>query len=181
MARPKKPAKRPTRRGKRFASPRTETQFRALPERSKDTLERVLRVVSKLRTEKTSLKRASQEIGVNPQTVKRWATSALKKRNGRFVAKSSDQLFRVLKIPDEKGLREVTLRGSRQATLLAEYWNALNRYLQTGDASRLEKFRHKFIKDADGLEIPLPTDRAVLKRLGSAGNISFESIYSRTV
>jgi hypothetical protein len=72
------------------------------------------------------------------------------------------------------------VRGSRQATQLAEYWNAVHRYLETGDASRLEKFRDKSIKDADGVQILLPTDRTELNRLGSAGVLSFESLYARS-
>lgn len=56
----------------------------------------------------------------------------------------------------------------------------MHRYLQTGDGSRLKTFQGKYIKDANGVNVPLPTDRAVLNRLGSAGVLSFESLYART-
>jgi len=72
------------------------------------------------------------------------------------------------------------VRGSKQVSLLAEYWNALHRYLQTGDASQLKTFQGKHIKDANGADVPLTTDQAVLNRLGSAGVLSFESLYART-
>lgn len=88
--------------------------------------------------------------------------------------------MRVLKIPTSGGTRDIAVRGSQQATLLAEYWNAVHWYLETGDSSRLTKFRGKSIKDANGAEIPLPTDRAELNRLGSAGVLSFESLYARS-
>jgi len=162
--------------------PRTASQYEALSEKSKDTLDRVLRVISKMRTEKLSLTKASQEVGANLSTVKRWAKSVLKKRsNGRFAAKASDQVVRVLKVPGDGGIRDIVVKGSRQATFLADFWNALERYLKTGDSSRLENFRGKSIKDAAGAEIPLPIGRAELNRIASAGLFSFESIYNRTV
>jgi hypothetical protein len=133
-----------------------------------------------MRAEKMSFKKAALVSGINPETVKRWAGTALEKRNGRFVAKKSDQLLRVLKIPSPDGTREVAVRGSRRASLLGEYWAALQRYLESGDASRLEKFRGKSVKTADGTEIQLLTDRAELNRMGSAGVLSFESLYSRS-
>jgi hypothetical protein len=48
-----------------------------------------------------------------------------------------------------------------------------------GDYSRVEKYRGKSIKDADGKIHTLITDRAELKRLGNAGVLSFESLYVR--
>jgi hypothetical protein len=172
--------KRPSSTLKRIA-PRTAAQYRALPEKSKDVLDRSLNVISRMRAEKLSLKKAALEAGIKPETVKRWAGSALTKRaNGRYAPKKSDHLLRVLKIPSADGTRDVPVRGSRRATLLAEYWNAAHHYLESGDASRLEKFKGKRIKTADGAEIPLPTDRTELNRLGSAGVLSFESIYSRS-
>lgn len=184
MARPKKSPKPPTHRRAKRKRPssalRTEAQYHALSDKSKDALERALRVVSKLRNEKTSLTKASREVGINPETVKRRAGTALKKSDGRFKAKSSDRLLRILKIPTERGVGEIAVRGSRQATLLAEYWNALHRYLETGRSTELEKFQSKFIKNADGNEIPLPTDRAQLRTLGRAGVLSFENLYSHS-
>jgi hypothetical protein len=118
---------------------------------------------------------------VSPKTVKRWAGSALEKSsNGRYAPKRSDRLLRVLKVPDRQGTREVTVRGSRQASFLGKYWAALQRYLETGDASRLEKFKGKSITDANGAVIPLLTDRVELNRSASAGVLSFESLYSRS-
>jgi hypothetical protein len=133
-----------------------------------------------MRAEKASLKKAALEVGIRPEIVKRWVASALEKRSGRFAAKKNDQLLRVLRIPSADGTREVAVRGSKRASLLGEYWAALQRYLETGDGSRLEKFRGKSVKTADGTEIQLLTDRAELNRMGSAGVLSFESLYSRS-
>ena len=114
--------------------------------------------------------------------MKRWAGSTLQKKNSwKWSAKKSDTLLRVLKVPTPEGVREIAVRGSRQATTLAEYLNAVQRYLQTGDSSRLAKFKGKFIKDANGIQTPLITDRRLINRLGSAGVLSFESLYARSV
>jgi hypothetical protein len=143
--------------------------------------DRVLAVVSTMRSEKTSLQNAAQEQSISPRTVKRWAGSALQKRsNGKWVAKKNDTLLRLLTIPGPDGKREIGVRGSRKATQLAEYSNAVHRYLETGDASKLAKFRGKYIRAANGEKIAFITDRTTLNRLGSAGVLSFESLYSRS-
>jgi hypothetical protein len=82
-------------------------------------------------------------------------------------------------MPTPDGLRAVAIRGNRQATKLAEFSNAVQKYLQTGDVSDLSKFQGKSIKDADGVEHLLITDRKQLNRLGSAGVLTFESLYAR--
>lgn len=161
--------------------PRTAVQYAAKPEKFKEMWDRIVTVVSRMRAEKTSLEQASRDARVSPKTVKRWAQSALKKdAGGTWAAKRSDNLLRVLMIPGPDGAREIAVRGSRYASQLAKYWSALHWYLQTGDASRLLNFRGQSIKNADGVQIPLPTDRAILNRLGSAGVLSFESLYART-
>jgi hypothetical protein len=134
-----------------------------------------------MRSKKASLKRASKENGISSHTVKRWSSSALQKRSsGKWTAKKSDNLLRVLMIPASGGKREIVVRGFQRASQVAKYSAAVDRYVETGDASRLNKFRGKSIKDADGAEIPLLTDRAELNRLGSAGVLSFESLYARS-
>jgi hypothetical protein len=160
--------------------PRTAAQYNVKPEKFKDTWARVISVIFKLRNEKTSLTKAAQERGISPRTVKRWARSALQKRaNGKWSPTKSDRLLREMKIPTSEGKRDILVRGSRQATLLAEYWNAVDKYLSIGDASKLVSFEGKFFKDANGVQIPFLTDRAVLDRMGSAGVLSFESLYVR--
>jgi len=170
------------RRGRRGnTSPKTTEQYRAKPKRFQELWDRVVGVVSKMRSEKTSLQRTSRQAGVSPRSVIRLGGSALRKGpNGRYVAKPSDRLLRVLVIPSANKLRQVAVRGSRQATVLGEYWNGVRKYLATGDSSGLKKFQGKKIPDANGAQIPLITDLAELNRLGSAGVLSFESMYARS-
>ena len=164
----------------RFAPPRTPEEYFAKSERFQDTWTRVEHAVSKMRADDVSLQRASREFGLRPGTVIRWAGSALRKRrDGQYAAKASDRLLRVLVIPTHEGLHEIAVRDSRQASLLAEYWAAVQKYLETGDASTLRKVRRKTITNADGKRLWLIKDLAELERLGSAGVLSFESLYAK--
>ena len=67
---------------------------------------------------------------------------------------------------------------SRQATVVGKYWNAVNLYRDTGNASVLVGFRGTHITDVDGKRVPLMTDLNELDRLGSAGVLSFETLYA---
>jgi len=132
--------------------------------------------------EGASLKKASREIGIDPRTVARVAGSALKQaRSGRYAPGKRDRLQREVRIPSEGGLRDVTVRDSKQASLVGEYWNEVHTYLTKGDASGLRRFAHEHVMDASGERIPLLVDRDALDELGNAGVLSFESIYARGV
>jgi hypothetical protein len=166
---------------KKQTAPRTEAQYLAKSEKFKETWDRVLHTISKMRTDKVSLSQASKEVGVNPRTVRKWGNSALRKqKSGKYVAKKQDNLLRVVMIPTPEGTREIGVRGSRQVSLIAEYWNALHLYLQTGNSTQLKTFHGKHVKDSNGKEIPFVTDLNALNRLGHAGVLSFESLYART-
>lgn len=134
-----------------------------------------------MRTENVSLEQASREMGASPRSVKRWAGSALQKdTRGKWSPKKDDNLLRVLIVQTPEGRREIGVRGFRKASLIGEYSNAVSKYLQTGDSSGLKKFRGKKIRAADGEQISLLTDLAELNRRGSAGVLSFESLYARS-
>jgi hypothetical protein len=134
-----------------------------------------------MRSEKISLTKASHDAGISPRTVTKWGNSALRKqKSGRYAVKASDNLLRLVTIPTLQGTREIAVRGSKQVSLLAEYWNALHWYLQTGNATRLKQFQGKHVTDASGADVSLPVDLAELNRLGSAGVLSFESLYARS-
>ena len=185
---PKRPVKagsRRIRKSKRRKRPhthlRTVEDFFAQAERSQDTWNRVVHVVSRMRSDGLSLNKAAKEAGVSPRTVINWSGRALKKApNGRYSAAKRDSLLRVVQVPTPKGSIDVALRDSRHASILGQYWDAVQKYLRTGDASGIEKFRRKRILDASGAEVPLITDLKELNRLGSAGVLSFESLYART-
>ena len=74
---------------------------------------------------------------------------------------------------------EIAVRGSEVASKIAEYSDAVQMYLRTGDSSKLKKFRRLKLLDEKGKRIKLVTDLAKLRELGSAGVLSFESLYRR--
>jgi hypothetical protein len=167
-------------RAKAFA-PHNAKQFFAKPKAFQDTWTAVTHIISKMRSDRVSLREASREFGLDPRVVARLGKSALRKRkNGQYVPRRSDKLLRILAVPTPDGVREVAIRDSRQATQLGKYWAAVQKYLQTGDDSALKKFRRKRITDVNGRKIPLVLDTAVLDQLGSAGVLSFESLYAKT-
>jgi hypothetical protein len=165
----------------RRVAPRTAKEFFAKPQPFQDRWTRATHVISKMRADGISLRRAAGAFGLNPDVVLRLAGPALRKRtNGRYAAKASDKLLRILVLPKRgAGLREIATRDSREASKAAEYWNALHRYLSTGDASAIRQFNGKHITDANGSKVRLLTDLKELDRQGNAGNLSFESIYPR--
>jgi hypothetical protein len=85
----------------------------------------------------------------------------------------------VLVLPAPNGLIEIAVLDSKEASLIGRYWAAVHKYLETGDASALQRIRRKTITDADGKRIRLIKDLAELDRLGSAGVLSFESLYAK--
>jgi hypothetical protein len=84
-----------------------------------------------------------------------------------------------LKIPTRKGLREITVSDSRQASQIGRYWNAVKLYLETGDASGLRQFEGQYVTDINDRRFPFLIDRQELDRLGNAGVLSFETIYAK--
>jgi hypothetical protein len=105
--------------------------------------------------------------------------SAPRKRGKRGQGpKSPDTRLRRLLIPTPRGVREVTIRGSKEASRLGKYWAAVQKYLQTGDDSVLTMFRDKGFADATGKRFVFPTNLRQLDRQASAGVLSFESIYA---
>jgi hypothetical protein len=172
--------KRPSTRAKsQFVPPRTVEVFFAMSKEDQDLWSNIVQAVTEVRAG-ASLRQASRKFGLDPRTVQRRAPSALRKlRSGRWVARTHDRLLRVLVIPTRKGLREIGVRDSRQASLLGKFWTAVERYRDTGDASALREFRGKYIIDATGKRFRLLTDLRALDRLGSAGVLSFESLYAK--
>lgn len=126
-----------------------------------------------------SARRAAQIVGLPHPKFLRLARKALAKRpNGRYRAKRVDRLLRVLSFPTRKGIQEIAVRDSREATKLAKYWDAIHRFTD-GDARRLKQFRGEHIIDANGVGHPLLTNLVELDRLANAGVLSFESLYRR--
>jgi hypothetical protein len=157
--------------------PTTARQYYSMSQREQETWDMVTHVISRMR-HRGSLRKASKEFGIAPNVVVRLGRSALRKRNGRYVATKTDTLLRVLSILGAGGKKEIATRDSRQASFAGGHWAAIQKYLQTGDDSALQRFKNKKITDANGKRHLLLTDLKELDRQASAGVLSFESMYA---
>jgi len=155
-------------------------QYFALKDTEQERWNRVVHVIAKMRSEGTSLTKTAREFGLDPRMVKARAGSVLRKtKSGRYVARPRDKLLRVLVIPGPQGQREIVVKDSAVASKIAEYSDAVQKYLRTGNSSAIKKFRHMKLLDETGKRIKLVTDLTKLQELGSAGVLSFESLYAR--
>jgi|SRR5579864_2854563 len=166
-------------RNRTLSAPRSIEDYDAMSERAQQLWDDIGQITTEMRLG-ASLNRASKKFSRDPRTVQRLGKTALRKlRNGRWATKRTDRLLRVLQRLTPEGKIEVALSDSRQATVLGRYWNAVDLYRNTGDASRIQEFEGEYIIDAAGNHVPLLTDLRALDRLGSAGVLSFETLYGR--
>lgn len=84
-------------------------------------------------------------------------------RGGRWAANRTDRVERWLKSYENGTRIEVLVRDSRTATRLSRYANAVGRYRETGDPSRLAEFEGKSYFDAAGKGHTFETDPAALR------------------
>src|SRR5437667_838972 len=163
-------------------SPRTAEDFFAMPESFQEKWIAITNAATKSRVYGMSIPKAAREFGVDPRIVRRLGRSAFRKsKNGRYVAKAWDRLLRIVVAITEGGLVELATRDSRQASKAGKHSSAVHRYLETGDASALLRLKDAYILDAEGKRVALLTDLEELDRLGSAGVLSFESLYARSL
>ena len=95
---------------------------------------------------------------------------------GRYKAKPSDRFTRRLHMLTENGKEPITLRGSRLASKIANYMNAVDRYLATGRTDELDKYVGKSVTVGKTKHL-FVTDTDLIRRLYDAGEISFEDLY----
>ena len=120
LTRSTRKAKRP--RTPKRRSPRTADEFFALPEQFQSDWDDTLRVISKMRTDGLSLKKAAKQEGVNPRTVTQLGRQALRKRKNRsYSVTERDSLLRVMNVITPEGPIEVGIRSSKDARLLGSY------------------------------------------------------------
>ena len=163
----------------REKAPTTTRQYFALSPEKQERWDAVAHVISRMRSDRLSLSKAAAEFGLKPDLVKKLARSALRRqKSGKFVAKPTDRLLRVLSTLGPGGRTTIAVRDSRQASRAGGHWAAVQKFLQTGDDSALLKFAKKRIVDVRRKRYPLLTDMKELERLANAGVLRFESMYA---
>lgn len=136
---------------------------------------RALEAVSDMRRNRRSLTAAAKRAGTTPQTVKRYAGSALDTDGRRVRAKPSDRIGARMVMLSDSGMVEVATRSSRQREQISRHWAAVSTYQATGNPEPLRRFAttsiagHRFATDTDQIE-----------RWSRTGEIDLEDIYSLT-
>jgi hypothetical protein len=186
MKRQSKGVRKSSRR--RRSKPRTNAwnintipQFVTLPESAQDMLLALPEALSLMREDDLSASAAAHATGIPRRLLISQGRSGLKKlNNGRYAAKRNDHLFRPMVVVSENGPVEVATRNFREASKAGQHSAAVQRYLETGDDSALRRFNGQRIIDTEGNRVALLIDTDELDRLGSAGELSFESLYVRS-
>jgi hypothetical protein len=127
-----------------------------------------------------SLSKAARSARTTPDTVRKYAGRGIVQLpEGRYAPLAYDTIRRPLKFLAPDGVVAVTVRSSASASRIAEYWNAVNRYLRTGRTDALRPFRGEHIRSGRKLH-RFVTDPSTLDRLGNAGEVRFEDLYGLT-
>jgi len=112
--------------------------------------EKSLAVISELRNTKSkTLPQAANDNNITIKNVIRH-TNGFKKVNGKPVVKRWDRIKRVMRVNTDGKEKSVEIRDSRTASVVGRYHNAVKQFLNTGDKSKLSKFRNKKVKDSKG-------------------------------
>lgn len=145
---------------------------------SEDKRRRALDAISlHRRNPDISLSQAARQSGTTLATIKRYASGALANRGGRTVVRENDNIERRMRFLTARGEIAVTARGSREATKIAEYYNAIRAYFVQGDARALRRYAGKTIT-LDGQTYEFVAEPRVLNRLARAGEVTFMDIYA---
>ena len=130
-----------------MARHRTKSSNRreGLPKRGNAARDRALRALWDMR-HGASPSEAARDNRVTLRTIKKYVGSALSqdRPGGRIRATKSDRVVRYLQIPGLDGPIEITAHGSKEASEIARYKGAVNRFL-AGDHSALAPWHGKKI------------------------------------
>jgi len=135
-------------------------------------------VLTRMRRERLRLKPAAGLEGVQPETVRHWVGSALRKKRprGDYYAKPYDRIPREVRVFTPDGWTWVLVRDSRTRSRIAQHASALALYVRTGNAEPLRRFQ-KLSFRAGGNAYKFVTDSAVIARLESADELPVEGLY----
>ena len=146
-------------------TPLHKRPWKKLSPRQKLLREKSLTVLSELRNTKS--KTISQAANDNNITVKNVIkhTNGFKKVNDKPVVKRWDRIKRVMRINSGGKEKSVEIKDSRTASVVGRYHNAVKQFLNTGDRTKLSKFRNKKVKDSSGKLHRLETNSEKIIRI----------------
>lgn len=147
------------------ALPLYKRPWNKLTPRQKMLREKSLSVVNELRNSKTkTIQQAARENSVSVNTVLKH-TNGFKKINNKLIVKKWDRIPRVMRINTDGKEKSIEIKDSRTASVVGRYHNAVKQFLNTGDKTKLQKFRSKKVKDSKGKLHKLETNPEEIIRI----------------
>jgi hypothetical protein len=129
--------------------------------------------LSDMRTEGLSLEQAAARHDTTPNAVLRHVGAALRRdEGGRYAPTTTDRLYRPLRVLTTEGELDLDTRSFRTASLVGAHWNAVTRFVETGDTTRLAPFVGKKVQGHE-----LETRQEVIEERAHRGELSFEDLY----
>ena len=131
-------------------TPLYKRPWRKLTPRQKSLRTKSFSVLNTLRNSKSSSVNAiSNQHDIAVSTVMKHKNGN-KKADSRLVVKQWDVVPRVMLINEDGTEKSIEVKNSRTAGVIGRYHNAVKHFLNTGDKSRLKKFKHRKIKNSSG-------------------------------
>jgi hypothetical protein len=147
-----------------------------LPFEKENRLEKAL----KLMKQGTTQKEAAKAAGVSAETLRRFQKqNTTSRREGRRWVIVDERPVTVVMATRGK-LHDVTVTHDA-ASDIGRHWVAINKFLETNDPSHLEPFVGLGLRDTHKRFWPFETRPNVLRKLDSAGELSFVELYRQTV
>jgi hypothetical protein len=147
-----------------------------LPFEKENTLEKALKLMKQGATQKEATKAA----GVSAETLRRFQKqNTTSRREGRRWVIVDERPVTVVLATRGK-LHDVTVTHDA-ASDFGRHWVAINRFLESNDPSHLEPFVGVGLRDTRKRFWPFETRPNVLRKLDSAGELSFVELYRQTV
>jgi hypothetical protein len=147
-----------------------------LPFEKENRLEKALKLMKQGATQKQAAKAA----GVSAETLRRFQRqNTTSRREGRRWVISDIRPVTVLMATRGK-LRDVTVTHDA-ASDIGRHWVAINKFLETNNPAHLEAFVGLGLRDSQARFHPFETRPNVLRKLDSAGELSFVELYRPTV
>jgi hypothetical protein len=136
--------------------------------------ERSLRVIASMRENRTlSLPEAARREGTTPEAVVWFGEGSVTKVRGRWRASDADRLLRQMYVYSNGQIVEVSVRGSRKASELARYFNAVRLFREEGDDAALQDFEGRSVTGH-----VYETDLDILEEMARRDVLSIEDVYS---
>jgi hypothetical protein len=133
----------------------------------------------KLMKQGASQRDAAKAVGVSTERLRRFvAENTETMRQGRRWIISDRRPVTVLMATVGK-IRDVTVTHDASSDI-GRHWVAINKFLETNDRSHLAPFAGLGFRDVKGRFHPFETRPNILRKLDSAGELSFIDIYRQT-